>query len=326
VVAADMAKNGKNLIKIVPAPRLIGIHPNPGPAGRRELTDEEKWKIVIRWKDDKKCMHAIAKELNVSRRVVQRLVQKYQQTHSVERRSGQGRKRKLNSATQRNMVKKAKSGKCAPAIMRSYNLNKESKTETISERTVHRALRSKGLKYMSVTQRETLTSTQIRNRLAYACERLNFNWKIVLFTDEKTFPLGAAEARAWQDPKDRKTRPKLVHPTKLHVWGGIGHYFKTKLYFFQQNLDGKLYREILKNRIPPYFSPDCPSEIRGDWVFLQDNDPKHKAKLTLEYLDEIAWDRIQDHPANSADLNIMEDAWSYLDQEVKKKRSSRSTS
>ena len=79
-------------------------------------------------------MYAIAKEVGVSRSIVQRMVQKYKQTHSVERRSGQGRKRKLTSATERNMVKKAKS---APAIMRSYNQNKESKTDTVSERTVH---------------------------------------------------------------------------------------------------------------------------------------------------------------------------------------------
>src|SRR5215475_5744187 len=101
-----MAKSRKNKLKIVPPPRLIGIHPNPGPTRRHELTDEEKWKIVIRWKDDKKSLHAIAKEMGVSRSVVQRLVQKYKQTHSVERRSGQGRKRKLTSATERNMVKK----------------------------------------------------------------------------------------------------------------------------------------------------------------------------------------------------------------------------
>src|SRR5690606_18136687 len=123
-----MAKSCKKQIKIVPPPRLVGIYPNPRPTRIHELTDEQKWKIVIRWKDDKKSLHAIAKEMGVNRRVVQRLVQKYKQTHSVERRSGQ---RKLTSTTERNMAKKAKSGKSAPAIMRSYNQTKESKTDTV---------------------------------------------------------------------------------------------------------------------------------------------------------------------------------------------------
>ena len=131
--------------------------------------------------------------------------------------------------------------------------------------------------------------------------------------------LGASEAKCWQDPHDRKTRKKLRHPKKLHVWGGIGHYFKTKLYFFQRNLDAEFLNEIIAKRLPPYFSPDCPESLRAGWRFIQDNDPKHKSDTTTELLDEIAPDRIRDHPSNSPDFSPMEDAWSYLDQEVKKK-------
>ena len=53
---------------------------------------------------------------------------------------------------------------------------------------------------------------------------------------------------------------------------------------------------------------------------MQDNDPKHTAKITTDLLDGIAPDRIGDHPPNSPDLNPMEDVWSYLDGTVKKKR------
>ena len=75
-------------------------------------------------------------KLGVRRLVVQWLVQKYKQTHSVGNRLGQGRKCKLSSAIESNMMDKAKSGKYALAIMRGYSLNKKN---TVSEITVHRA-------------------------------------------------------------------------------------------------------------------------------------------------------------------------------------------
>ena len=73
-------------------------------------------------------------KLGVRRLVVQWLVQKYKQTHSVGKRLGQGRKCKLSSATESNTMNKAQSGKYAPTIMRGYSLNKKS---TVSEITVH---------------------------------------------------------------------------------------------------------------------------------------------------------------------------------------------
>ena len=69
------------------------------------------------------------------------------------------------------MMNKAKSGKYAPAIMRAYSLNKKN---TVSENGPSDT-RRKGLKYMSVTGRETLTSTQIRNKQGDTSERPNLN-------------------------------------------------------------------------------------------------------------------------------------------------------
>ena len=61
--------------------------------------------------------------------------EKYKQTHSVGKRLGKGRKCKLSSTTESNMMNKTKSGKYAPAAMRGYSLNKKN---TVSEITVHR--------------------------------------------------------------------------------------------------------------------------------------------------------------------------------------------
>ena len=42
-------------------------------------------------------------------------------------------------------------------------------------------------------------------------------------------------------------------------------------------------------------------------MYLQDNDPKHKATTTMQLLEsEVGEDRIINHPPYSPDLNIME--------------------
>ena len=106
----------------------------------------------------------------------------------------------------------------------------------------------------------------------------------------------------------------------LHVWGGIGHYFKTELYFFEENLTSSLYQKIISQRLPPSTtSPDCPKRVKN-YYFVQDNDPKHKTKASMKLLEEITQGRMYKHPPNSPDLNVMEDAWSYLDRCVKESR------
>jgi hypothetical protein len=154
----------------------------------------------------------------------------------------------------------------------------------------------------------------------YASEMINNNWKSVLFTDEKSFWLGSFSEYAWQQLDDRIEVETEKWTPKLHVWGGIGYYFKSKLYFFEENMNAPLYQKILKKRLPPTPAPDCPRKLKEKWYFLQDNDPKHKSKKSMEIVEELTDGRFYKHPPYSPDFNIMEDVWSYLDREVRESK------
>jgi transposase len=299
-------------LKFVPAPPLVCVELNPGPP---PLSNKKRKKIV---KDALKLHlseQALAEKYGVHVKSVRALLNKVAEEGSVRNRPGQGRKRKLNRQEEKLVVKKAKQEKDAPEISKIiFKKFKKKVSDTTVQRTINRDPR---MGYLVIQEQEELTKSHKQKRLKFARKRQDDNFRYWFFADEKDFQLGSGKKKAWQDREKRIKRKVKRWPKKIHVWGGIGYYFKSKLYFFEENMDANLYQKILEQRLPPEPSPDCPSSKRTSWILLQDNDPKHKAKATTEYLNKVAPDRIKDFPALSPDFNIIEDIWSQLDSKIK---------
>jgi hypothetical protein len=91
-----------------------------------------------------------------------------------------------------------------------------------------------------------------------------------------------------------------------------------RLCFIEGTLDAKQYKRILQNQM----IPSGEELFNGhDYLFQQDNDPKHKAKLTTEFLETSGIDTLP-WPPQSPDLNPIENLWSILDDMVKDRRPS----
>jgi transposase len=297
---------------MIPAPILVGIELNPGPA-----LSQERRRDIVRWKKDGLGNNAIAEKLKVHvqtvRRWVRRCCKKPSVKTSFKNRPGQGRKRKLTKKQERQIVKKAKiKDENAPQIAREMNKIPGG----VSMDTIQRTLKEHGLKYLVRRKREKITPVQAKKRLEFAKKRRHDDWKYALFTDEKTFQVGSTKHKSWQDPKNRKTDEVKRHPAKIHVWAGIGLHFKTELYFFTGNMNADVYCKILTKRLPPAHAFDLRPYDRDKWVVVQDNDPKHKSKKGTKVLDDLAPDRLPDWPSNSPDFNAIEDVWSMLEYEL----------
>ena len=103
------------------------------------------------------------------------------------------------------------------------------------------------------------------------------------------------------------------------LFGAIGAYGKTDLYFFEENLDSDVYINILKKKLQEKkitYAQKCPRGFKKNRSFCKIT-TEHTSKKSMSFLRRHIGDRLVGHPARSPDLNPIEDMWSYLDRKVK---------
>ena len=195
-------------------------------------------------------------------------------------------------------------------ILQKFNVH-------ITKTTINKYRKQIGFKYGPQIRTFILTEEQKQKRLEFAKKNINNTFENVLFTDESYFELNGLRW-IWRR-KNEKTSDvffhREAHPTKIMVWGGISKNYKTRLVIFNENETMSAKDYISKILRGGNFDNDLDVVYPGGWVFMQDNAPPHKAKITMDYLDNVHWGLL-DWPAHSPDLNIIEHVWSWMKRKV----------
>lgn len=279
--------------------------------------------IIIYLYEQNFSIRKISKELEKPYTTIRDFIVKYKCTNSLERKIGSGRPKLLSSKQKQNLVNLKEKNNLLSSTKLKEILKKEANLN-LSASTIRNYLKELGYYAGKLVSKPLLTEKH-KNKRFEICKEWSFSasefWNNVIFSDETKINLFNSDGQffVWKK-QGEQLHEKNIRKTKkfggggVLFWGCFSRKGVGRLVVIEGIMDKIEYVKILRENL---FQSASKMNLRS-FKFVQDNDPKHNAQYTRDYIDQNDIETLE-WPSQSPDLNPIENLWAFIKNKLKGK-------